>query len=241
MSQRQCFPAFTMKSQVGPLITSAITPDPTKPWHLLCLWGSHWEMVVIGECVLWWKKPSLVIWELVGGGGRITEPLRCCTFKMCSTHWWGATAGEQSLLTSPVMTPWCSWPPPPFDYYSLCFPTLSQGVSLQPGVCHYGTILACCYGWRRSSKGVCEGTFVKPQTTQCSGGWPGSCSFSLWHHKLSPGCQWLSQSRDIVLTDTQGLSACEISSHSKYGWHHHPGYDVFVLGALFHQFSLLFS
>ena len=113
--------------------------------------------------------------------------------------------------------------------------------SLQPGVCHYGTILACCYGWRRSSKGVCEGTFVKPQTTQCSGGWPGSCSFSLWHHKLSPGCQWLSQSRDIVLTDTQGLSACEISSHSKYGWHHHPGYDVFVLGALFHQFPLLFS
>uniref|UniRef100_A0A8B9WXV2 EGF like domain multiple 6 n=1 Tax=Bos mutus grunniens TaxID=30521 RepID=A0A8B9WXV2_BOSMU len=60
--------------------------------------------------------------------------------------------------------------------------------SLQPGVCHYGTILACCYGWRRSSKGVCEGTFVKPQTTQCSGGWPGSCNVNECGFKPRP-CQ----------------------------------------------------
>lgn len=57
---------------------------------------------------------------------------------------------------------------------------------LQPGVCRYGTILACCYGWRRSSKGVCEalcepgckfGECVGPNKCRCFPGYTGkSCS-----------------------------------------------------------------
>lgn len=45
--------------------------------------------------------------------------------------------------------------------------------ALQPGVCRYGTKLACCYGWRKSSKGVCEGNFITTQTTLCSRARPG--------------------------------------------------------------------
>lgn len=37
----------------------------------------------------------------------------------------------------------------------------SLATVLQPGVCHYGTKLACCYGWRRGSRGVCEGNCKK--------------------------------------------------------------------------------
>ncbi|KAM9669276.1 epidermal growth factor-like protein 6 isoform 1-T1 [Dama dama] len=58
--------------------------------------------------------------------------------------------------------------------------------SLQPGVCSYGTILACCYGWRRSSKGVCEamcepgckfGECVGPNKCRCFPGYTGkTCS-----------------------------------------------------------------
>ncbi|XP_070145879.1 epidermal growth factor-like protein 6 [Ovis canadensis] len=63
--------------------------------------------------------------------------------------------------------------------------TLSA-LSLQPGVCRYGTILACCYGWRRSSKGVCEamcepgckfGECVGPNKCRCFPGYTGkTCS-----------------------------------------------------------------
>ncbi|KAB0392633.1 hypothetical protein E2I00_002745 [Balaenoptera physalus] len=58
--------------------------------------------------------------------------------------------------------------------------------SLQPGVCRYGTKLACCYGWRRSSKGVCEATCepgckfgecVGPNKCRCIPGYTGkTCS-----------------------------------------------------------------
>ncbi|XP_026333916.2 epidermal growth factor-like protein 6 isoform X1 [Ursus arctos] len=58
--------------------------------------------------------------------------------------------------------------------------------TLQPGVCRYGTKLACCYGWRRNSKGVCEATCepgckfgecVGPNKCRCLPGYTGkTCS-----------------------------------------------------------------
>ncbi|KAM5290682.1 epidermal growth factor-like protein 6 isoform 2-T2 [Glossophaga mutica] len=58
--------------------------------------------------------------------------------------------------------------------------------ALQPGVCRYGTKLACCYGWRRSSKGLCEATCepgckfgdcVGPNKCRCFPGYTGkTCS-----------------------------------------------------------------
>ncbi|XP_072812203.1 epidermal growth factor-like protein 6 isoform X1 [Vicugna pacos] len=58
--------------------------------------------------------------------------------------------------------------------------------SLQPGVCRYGAKLACCYGWRRSDKGVCEATCepgckfgecVGPNKCHCFPGYTGkTCS-----------------------------------------------------------------
>ncbi|XP_014584246.3 epidermal growth factor-like protein 6 isoform X2 [Equus przewalskii] len=58
--------------------------------------------------------------------------------------------------------------------------------AFQPGVCRYGSKLACCYGWRRSSKGVCEamcepgckfGECVGPNKCRCFPGYTGkSCS-----------------------------------------------------------------
>ncbi|XP_032967181.1 epidermal growth factor-like protein 6 isoform X4 [Rhinolophus ferrumequinum] len=58
--------------------------------------------------------------------------------------------------------------------------------ALQPGVCRYGTKLACCYGWRKSSKGVCEATCepgckfgecVGPNKCRCFPGYTGkTCS-----------------------------------------------------------------
>ncbi|XP_044091361.1 epidermal growth factor-like protein 6 [Neovison vison] len=57
---------------------------------------------------------------------------------------------------------------------------------LQPGVCRYGTKLACCYGWRRNSKEVCEATCergckfgecVGPNKCRCFPGYTGkTCS-----------------------------------------------------------------
>ncbi|XP_013000340.1 epidermal growth factor-like protein 6 isoform X1 [Cavia porcellus] len=56
----------------------------------------------------------------------------------------------------------------------------------QTGLCHYGTKLACCYGWRRNNKGVCEATCelgckfgecVGPNKCRCFPGYTGkSCS-----------------------------------------------------------------
>ncbi|XP_027464361.1 epidermal growth factor-like protein 6 isoform X1 [Zalophus californianus] len=58
--------------------------------------------------------------------------------------------------------------------------------ALQLGVCRYGTKLACCYGWRRNSKGVCEatcepgckfGACVGPNKCRCFPGYTGkTCS-----------------------------------------------------------------
>ncbi|KAM8753448.1 epidermal growth factor-like protein 6 isoform 2-T2 [Rhynchonycteris naso] len=58
--------------------------------------------------------------------------------------------------------------------------------ALQPGLCRYGATLACCYGWRRSSKGVCEATCepgckfgecVGPNKCRCFPGYTGkTCS-----------------------------------------------------------------
>ncbi|XP_007951030.1 epidermal growth factor-like protein 6 [Orycteropus afer afer] len=55
-----------------------------------------------------------------------------------------------------------------------------------PGVCHYGTKLACCHGWRRNSKGSCEATCVHgckfgecvgPNNCRCFPGYTGkTCS-----------------------------------------------------------------
>lgn len=58
--------------------------------------------------------------------------------------------------------------------------------ALQPGVCRYGTKLACCYGWRRNSKEVCEGSCGKTQTTLGSSRGPVSLGFYLGHHERSP-------------------------------------------------------
>ncbi|XP_008570185.1 PREDICTED: epidermal growth factor-like protein 6 [Galeopterus variegatus] len=56
----------------------------------------------------------------------------------------------------------------------------------QPGVCQFGTKLACCYGWRKNSKGVCEATCepgckfgecVGPNKCRCFPGYTGkTCS-----------------------------------------------------------------
>ncbi|XP_040599981.1 epidermal growth factor-like protein 6 isoform X2 [Mesocricetus auratus] len=56
----------------------------------------------------------------------------------------------------------------------------------QPGVCRYGTKMACCYGWKRNSKGVCEATCeprckfgecVGPNKCRCFPGYTGkTCS-----------------------------------------------------------------
>ncbi|XP_047392686.1 epidermal growth factor-like protein 6 [Sciurus carolinensis] len=52
----------------------------------------------------------------------------------------------------------------------------------QPGVCRYGTKLACCHGWRRNSRGVCEATCeprckfgecVGPNKCRCFPGYSG--------------------------------------------------------------------
>ncbi|KAF6090333.1 EGF like domain multiple 6 [Phyllostomus discolor] len=61
-----------------------------------------------------------------------------------------------------------------------------SALALQPGVCRYGTKLACCYGWRRSSKGLCEATCepgckfgecVGPNKCRCLPGYTGkTCS-----------------------------------------------------------------
>ncbi|XP_066105349.1 epidermal growth factor-like protein 6 isoform X1 [Saccopteryx bilineata] len=57
-----------------------------------------------------------------------------------------------------------------------------SAAALQPGVCRYGAKLACCYGWRRSSKGVCEATCepgckfgecVGPNKCRCFPGYTG--------------------------------------------------------------------
>ncbi|XP_060039026.1 epidermal growth factor-like protein 6 isoform X2 [Erinaceus europaeus] len=58
--------------------------------------------------------------------------------------------------------------------------------ALQPGVCHYGANLACCYGWRRNSRGACEATCqpgckfgecVGPNKCRCFPGFTGeTCS-----------------------------------------------------------------
>ncbi|XP_035292515.1 epidermal growth factor-like protein 6, partial [Cricetulus griseus] len=56
----------------------------------------------------------------------------------------------------------------------------------QPGVCRYGTKMACCYGWKRNSKGICEATCeprckfgecVGPNKCRCFPGYTGkTCS-----------------------------------------------------------------
>ncbi|XP_039331552.1 epidermal growth factor-like protein 6 isoform X5 [Saimiri boliviensis] len=66
----------------------------------------------------------------------------------------------------------------------------------QPGVCHYGTRLACCYGWRRNSKGVCEATCepgckfgecVGPNKCRCFPGYTGkTCSQDMNECGMNP-------------------------------------------------------
>ncbi|XP_012585738.1 PREDICTED: epidermal growth factor-like protein 6 isoform X2 [Condylura cristata] len=61
-----------------------------------------------------------------------------------------------------------------------------SALALQPGLCHYGVKLACCYGWRQSSRGVCEaacepgckfGECVGPNKCRCFPGYTGkTCS-----------------------------------------------------------------
>ncbi|XP_001515269.3 epidermal growth factor-like protein 6 [Ornithorhynchus anatinus] len=52
----------------------------------------------------------------------------------------------------------------------------------QPGVCHYGTTLECCFGWRKNNKGYCEaicepackhGECVGPNKCKCFPGFTG--------------------------------------------------------------------
>lgn len=63
----------------------------------------------------------------------------------------------------------------------------------QPGVCRYGTKMACCYGWKRNSKGVCEGNCLQ---------------------KLKPPGDWVSfQSVTLTPKDYQ--------SPIWNGWHYH--------------------
>ncbi|XP_045393519.1 epidermal growth factor-like protein 6 [Lemur catta] len=66
----------------------------------------------------------------------------------------------------------------------------------QSGVCQYGTKLACCYGWRRNSKGVCEATCepgckfgecVGPNKCRCFPGYTGkTCSQDVNECGLKP-------------------------------------------------------
>ncbi|XP_006892479.1 PREDICTED: epidermal growth factor-like protein 6 [Elephantulus edwardii] len=66
----------------------------------------------------------------------------------------------------------------------------------QQGVCHYGTKLACCHGWRRSSRGGCEATCVHgckfgecvgPNKCRCFAGYTGkTCSQDVNECGFSP-------------------------------------------------------
>ncbi|XP_040323533.1 epidermal growth factor-like protein 6 isoform X3 [Herpailurus yagouaroundi] len=66
----------------------------------------------------------------------------------------------------------------------------------QPGLCRYGTKLACCYGWRRNSRGGCEalcepgckfGECVGPNKCRCFPGYTGkTCSQDVNECGLKP-------------------------------------------------------
>ncbi|XP_029785290.1 epidermal growth factor-like protein 6 isoform X2 [Suricata suricatta] len=68
--------------------------------------------------------------------------------------------------------------------------------TLQPGLCRYGTKLACCYGWRRISEGACEasceagckfGECVGPNKCRCFPGYAGkTCSQDVNECGLKP-------------------------------------------------------
>lgn len=84
-------------------------------------------------------------------------------------------------LALPLLLPWVAGGvgTSPRDYW---LPALAH----QTGVCHYGTKTACCYGWKRNSKGVCEavceprckfGECVGPNKCRCFPGYTGkTCS-----------------------------------------------------------------
>ncbi|XP_018599028.1 epidermal growth factor-like protein 6 [Scleropages formosus] len=66
----------------------------------------------------------------------------------------------------------------------------------QPGVCRYGRMLDCCYGWKRNSRGQCEarcehgckhGECVGPNKCKCYPGYTGkSCNQDLNECGLKP-------------------------------------------------------
>ncbi|XP_075855413.1 epidermal growth factor-like protein 6 isoform X2 [Microcebus murinus] len=71
-----------------------------------------------------------------------------------------------------------------------------SALARQLGVCYYGTKLACCYGWRRNSNGVCEATCepgckfgecVGPNKCRCFPGYTGkTCSQDVNECGLKP-------------------------------------------------------
>ncbi|XP_042536446.1 epidermal growth factor-like protein 6 [Dipodomys spectabilis] len=86
-------------------------------------------------------------------------------------------------LVLPLLLPWVA------GGFGIAASPRNHGLSVvarQPGVCHYGTKLACCYGWKRNSKGVCEavcepgckfGECVGPNKCRCFPGYTGkTCS-----------------------------------------------------------------
>ncbi|XP_053436571.1 epidermal growth factor-like protein 6 isoform X2 [Nycticebus coucang] len=77
----------------------------------------------------------------------------------------------------------------------------------QPGVCHYGTILACCYGWRKNSKGVCEdvnecGAKPRPCQHRCVNTHGSFKCFCLSGHMLMPDAT-CADARTCAMTNCQ--------------------------------------
>ncbi|XP_043852353.1 epidermal growth factor-like protein 6 isoform X2 [Dromiciops gliroides] len=66
----------------------------------------------------------------------------------------------------------------------------------QPGICHYGPKVECCYGWRKNNKGLCEaicdngckyGECVGPNKCKCFPGFTGkTCSQDMNECGLKP-------------------------------------------------------
>ncbi|XP_045438228.1 epidermal growth factor-like protein 6 isoform X5 [Pipistrellus kuhlii] len=84
-------------------------------------------------------------------------------------------------LALPLLLPWMAG-----GLEKVASPRGHGLAALQPGLCRYGTKLACCYGWRRGSKGDCEATCeagckfgecVGPNKCRCFPGYTGkTCS-----------------------------------------------------------------
>nr|XP_060473264.1 epidermal growth factor-like protein 6 isoform X2 [Panthera onca] len=105
----------------------------------------------------------------------------------------GATMPRPWVLALPLLLPWVAGGSG--DAASAKDRGLSTSTP-QPGLCRYGTKLACCYGWRRNSRGGCEalcepgckfGECVGPNKCRCFPGYTGrTCSQDVNECGLKP-------------------------------------------------------